>query len=139
MRIFVAGATGVIGRPLVPLLVRAGHQVTGSTRSPAKADALARAEKSGIPEDILAVASPYANALVNAGKLDEASAVAGRVASWSERDMRSALVEARVYDAMHNPDAADQAMRRVRELAGERAFQDPRSSQAMIPPSEARR
>jgi nucleoside-diphosphate-sugar epimerase len=43
MRIFVAGATGVIGRPLVPLLVRAGHQVTGSTRSPAKADALARA------------------------------------------------------------------------------------------------
>jgi len=53
--------------------------------------------------------------------------------------MRSALVEARVYDAMHNPDAADQAMRRVRELAGKRAFQDPRSSQAMIPPGEVRR
>lgn len=103
----------------------------------AYADALARAEKSGIPEDILAVASPYANALVNAGKLDEASAVAGRVASWSERDMRSALVEARVYDAMHNPDAADRAMRRARELAGERALDDPRASQAMIRPGEA--
>lgn len=43
MRIFLAGATGVIGRPLVPLLVRAGHAVTGSTRSAAKADALRRA------------------------------------------------------------------------------------------------
>ena len=124
------------------LLLEAGQDQLEGRAAPALAayaDALARAEKSGIPEDILAVASPYANALVNAGKLDEASAVAGRVASWSERDMRSALVEARVYDAMHNPDAADQAMRRVRQLAGERAFQDPRSSQAMIPPSEARR
>jgi nucleoside-diphosphate-sugar epimerase len=37
MNIFVAGATGVIGRPLVTLLVRAGHSVTGSTRSAAKA------------------------------------------------------------------------------------------------------
>src|SRR5262249_58991763 len=37
MNILVAGATGVIGRPLVTLLVRAGHTVTGSTRSAAKA------------------------------------------------------------------------------------------------------
>jgi uncharacterized protein YbjT (DUF2867 family) len=36
MRIFVAGATGVIGRHLVPLLVAAGHVVAGTTRSPAK-------------------------------------------------------------------------------------------------------
>ena len=42
MRIFVAGATGVIGRPLVKLLVGAGHEVTGTTRSPAKAGELAR-------------------------------------------------------------------------------------------------
>jgi tetratricopeptide (TPR) repeat protein len=124
------------------LLLEAGQdQIERHTAAAlaAYADALARAEKSGIPEDILAVASPYASALVNAGKLDEASAVAGRVASWSERDMRSALVEARVYDAMHNPDAADRAMRRARELAGERAFDDPRASQAMIRPGEAPR
>ena len=37
MNVFVAGASGVIGRPLVRLLVAAGHAVTGSTRSPAKA------------------------------------------------------------------------------------------------------
>jgi len=43
MRIFLAGATGVIGRPLVRLLAAAGHEVTGTTRSAAKADALAQA------------------------------------------------------------------------------------------------
>jgi nucleoside-diphosphate-sugar epimerase len=37
MRVFVAGATGVIGQYLVPSLVAAGHEVTGTTRSPAKA------------------------------------------------------------------------------------------------------
>ena len=37
MRIFVAGATGVIGKPLLRLLKHAGHDVTGTTRSAAKA------------------------------------------------------------------------------------------------------
>ncbi len=37
MRVFVAGATGVVGRYLIPGLVAAGHEVTGTTRSPAKA------------------------------------------------------------------------------------------------------
>ena len=32
MRVFVAGASGVIGRSLVPRLVAAGHEVTGTTR-----------------------------------------------------------------------------------------------------------
>lgn len=36
MRIFVAGASGVIGVRLVPLLVSDGHEVTGMTRSPAR-------------------------------------------------------------------------------------------------------
>jgi len=33
MKVFVAGATGVLGRALVPVLVAAGHDVVGSTRS----------------------------------------------------------------------------------------------------------
>ena len=33
MRVFLAGATGVIGTPLVPQLVNAGHHVTAMTRS----------------------------------------------------------------------------------------------------------
>ena len=40
MQIFLAGATGAIGRRLTPLLVAAGHNVTGTTRSAEKADAL---------------------------------------------------------------------------------------------------
>jgi nucleoside-diphosphate-sugar epimerase len=40
MNIFLAGATGVIGRRLVPLLRDAGHAVTGTTRSAEKAAAL---------------------------------------------------------------------------------------------------
>jgi nucleoside-diphosphate-sugar epimerase len=40
MRIFVAGASGVIGVRLVPLLVAAGHEVAGMTRSPGKAETL---------------------------------------------------------------------------------------------------
>jgi len=38
MRIFLAGATGVIGTRLVPRLVEQGHAVAGMTRSPEKAD-----------------------------------------------------------------------------------------------------
>jgi nucleoside-diphosphate-sugar epimerase len=40
VRVFLAGATGVIGRRLVPQLLAAGHQVTGMTRSPVKGAAL---------------------------------------------------------------------------------------------------
>ena len=40
MRIFVAGASGVIGVRLVPLLVADGHVVAGMTRSPGKAGLL---------------------------------------------------------------------------------------------------
>ncbi|HET7121078.1 MAG TPA: NAD(P)H-binding protein [Solirubrobacterales bacterium] len=40
MRIFLAGASGAIGRQLVPLLSAAGHEVAGMTRSPEKAEML---------------------------------------------------------------------------------------------------
>jgi nucleoside-diphosphate-sugar epimerase len=38
MRIFVAGATGALGKRLVPLLVASGHDVVGLTRSPERAE-----------------------------------------------------------------------------------------------------
>lgn len=40
MRVFVAGATGVLGSRIVPLLVAAGHTVAGMTRSASKANLL---------------------------------------------------------------------------------------------------
>ncbi len=43
MKVVVAGATGAVGIRLVPLLVAAGHSVTGLTRSSAKVEPLQRA------------------------------------------------------------------------------------------------
>ena len=42
MRIFVAGATGAVGRAMTPQLLSAGHDVTAITRDAAKAAALER-------------------------------------------------------------------------------------------------
>ena len=42
MKIFVAGATGAVGRPLVSALIKAGHSVVGLTRTPAKAELIRR-------------------------------------------------------------------------------------------------
>jgi 2-alkyl-3-oxoalkanoate reductase len=41
MRVFVAGATGALGRQLVPMLVERGHEVVGMTRTESKRDLLA--------------------------------------------------------------------------------------------------
>ncbi|MFC5745902.1 NAD-dependent epimerase/dehydratase family protein [Actinomadura rugatobispora] len=41
MKILVAGATGVVGRRLVPLLVQAGHEVAGTTRRAGRARSIA--------------------------------------------------------------------------------------------------
>src|SRR3712207_6827587 len=40
MIVFVVGATGAIGRPLIKQLVAAGHEVIGTTRSAGKAEQL---------------------------------------------------------------------------------------------------
>jgi nucleoside-diphosphate-sugar epimerase len=53
MRIFVAGATGAIGRRLIPILVNAGHSVVGMTRSPGKASALRAAGAEAVVVDAL--------------------------------------------------------------------------------------
>src|SRR5262245_29537864 len=52
MRIVLAGATGAIGKRLVPLLRKAGHHVVGTTRSTAKADALRAAGVEAVVVDV---------------------------------------------------------------------------------------
>ena len=42
MRVFVAGATGAVGRRLMPLLISAGHSVVGLTRTAGKVDWIRR-------------------------------------------------------------------------------------------------
>jgi nucleoside-diphosphate-sugar epimerase len=53
MKVFLAGATGAIGRQLVPLLLAAGHQVTGMTRSPERAGELRDAGAEAVLADAL--------------------------------------------------------------------------------------
>lgn len=52
MRIFVAGATGVIGSRVVPLLVAGGHEVAGVGRTPEKRATLERAGARGVDVDL---------------------------------------------------------------------------------------
>ena len=53
MRVFLAGASGAIGRRLVPLLISTGHQVTGTTTTPTKIDQLTRLGADAVQLDLL--------------------------------------------------------------------------------------
>jgi nucleoside-diphosphate-sugar epimerase len=53
MKVFVAGASGAIGRPLVRRLVEAGHEVAGTTRSPHRADEIRAAGATAVVCDAL--------------------------------------------------------------------------------------
>ena len=65
MKVFVAGATGVIGRWLVPLLVEAGDEVVGTTRSPCKAEAIRMAGARALVVDALDPAAVKAAVLAS--------------------------------------------------------------------------
>jgi nucleoside-diphosphate-sugar epimerase len=52
MRVFVAGATGAVGRELVPALISAGHRVAGLTRSIAKAEMIKRMGAEPVVADV---------------------------------------------------------------------------------------
>lgn len=72
MRVFLAGATGVIGRRLVPALLAAGHEVTAMCRSPERAEQVRAAGGEAVVADALdaeavrsAVAAVRPDALVN--------------------------------------------------------------------------
>jgi 2-alkyl-3-oxoalkanoate reductase len=53
MRLFVVGASGAVGKRLVPLLVEAGHDVAATTRTPEKAEGLRSAGAEPVLLDVL--------------------------------------------------------------------------------------
>ncbi len=57
MRVFLAGASGAIGRRLVPLLVSTGHQVTATTTSATKIEQLTRLGADAVQLDLLDAAA----------------------------------------------------------------------------------
>ena len=91
-RIFVAGATGAIGRRLLPLLLGAGHQVIGATRSQKKATALKEAGAEAVVVDVF-----------------DAAALAHAV-----RDARPEIVIHQLTDLPYGLDPAQMAEARVR-------------------------
>jgi len=87
MRVFVAGATGVLGRELVPQLVARGHEVVGMTRTASKQDLLRSLGARPVVADALdpdavaqAVASAEPEVIVH-----QLTALSGEL---SARDMR---------------------------------------------------
>jgi nucleoside-diphosphate-sugar epimerase len=52
MKVFLAGASGVIGIRLIPLLTEAGHQVTAMTRTPAKIESLRMLGADAVVSDV---------------------------------------------------------------------------------------
>lgn len=111
MRIFLAGATGAIGRRLTPLLVQAGHQVVALTRSPEKlaslreqgvepllADALSReqlreAVLQAKPEAVIDLLTALPPAL-DIHRLQRDLAVTDRLRSDGTRDLVAAARDA---------------------------------------------
>ena len=57
MRVFIAGATGAIGSRLVPLLVAAGHEVVGTSRTSERLAGIEREGVTGVVMDALDAAS----------------------------------------------------------------------------------
>lgn len=53
MKIFLAGASGIVGRRLLPLLVHAGHDVVGMSRSAERARGLEQLGARGVVGDVL--------------------------------------------------------------------------------------
>jgi nucleoside-diphosphate-sugar epimerase len=79
MRVFVAGASGAIGARLVSQLIDRGHEVTGTCRSPAKAERLRAAGAAPVALDLLDPAAVRA-AVFDAAPdaiIHEATALAG--------------------------------------------------------------
>jgi len=91
MRVFVAGATGVLGRRAVAALVGAGHEVTAVVRSPAKAE-LVRAlgatpvEVSLFDADALRAAAAGHDAVCNLATHIPTLARAADPRSWDENN-----------------------------------------------------
>ncbi len=86
------------------------------------AAALQRAEKLNVPDAIVAVGAPYIDALIAASHLDEARAVAGRLAPFADRDLRAAWAQVRLYRALDRPDAEQKALASATRLAGDGAL-----------------
>ena len=114
MRVFVAGATGALGRPLVAKLVERGHEVIGTTRSESKAqelralgaepvildaldkDAVARAIRDARPDVIVHELTAIDSIPSNMRRFDRAFAATNRLRTEGTDNLLAAANGARI-------------------------------------------
>jgi nucleoside-diphosphate-sugar epimerase len=91
MKVFVAGATGVVGSRAVPLLLHAGHRVTAIARTPEKTTALQAAGATPVtvslfePQPLIDAAAGH-DAVINLATHIPELARAARSSAWAEND-----------------------------------------------------
>lgn len=91
MDVFVTGATGVLGRAVVPLLVAAGHRVRGLARSEQNAATLRGLGAEPVRADLFSVASlreavAGSDAILHLATKIPPTNEAGRPGAWAEND-----------------------------------------------------
>ncbi len=84
MKIFAAGATGAVGRRLIPLLRAAGHEIAGLTRSPSKAQLLRNLGARPVIADAL-----DATAIMDAVQREAPEAVIHELTAIGKVDLRN--------------------------------------------------
>jgi nucleoside-diphosphate-sugar epimerase len=104
MKVFVAGATGVIGRRAVGRLVAAGHEVTGVSRSPEKDALLDSLGAQPVRVDLfdadaLRVAVAGHDAVVNVTTKIPPIAQMGRASAWDENERIRRVASGNLVDA----------------------------------------
>ncbi|HEV7466077.1 MAG TPA: NAD(P)H-binding protein [Candidatus Dormibacteraeota bacterium] len=104
MKVFVSGATGVVGRPAVRLMVEAGHSVTAAARSEEKAALLRTLGATAVIVDLFDPAAVRAavaghDAVVNLATHIPTSARAALPGSWAENDRIRREVSRNLVDA----------------------------------------
>ena len=106
MKVFVAGATGVLGRQLVPQLVAKGHEVVGMTRSGSKQDLVHNLGARPVVADALdpdavaqAVASAEPEVIVH-----QLTALSGPMSARDMRHPDRALPRGLAQLLRHDPD-----------------------------------
>lgn len=108
-------------------LARAEHLARGDSPEAAGGayeQAMRHATDCGVPIALREAAVPYADYLLAKGQPGEAAVVVGKIAGFADRDFPSALIEARLYQALGQHDAWDKALVRATRLAGQRKIPD---------------
>jgi hypothetical protein len=99
------------------LAAAAGHDAGAGE---AYASALAAADAEGVPSHLVAVVAAYGKWLLAHDHASAAEPVVGRVATFADRDFRSALLQVELFRALGQMSAWSSALARAEKLAGER-------------------